>query len=99
MIRRPPESPRTDTLFPYATLFRSVLLAAAGRRLGDCIAIEADGARGVVVGRDRKGDAVGRNVRIEDRDDGDAKNIGFLDRQFFLFRVDPEHPVARTSVV
>src|SRR3546814_14501462 len=26
MIRRPPESTRTDTLFPYTTLFRSVLL-------------------------------------------------------------------------
>src|SRR6056297_4032694 len=24
MIRRPPRSPRTDTLFPYTTLFRSV---------------------------------------------------------------------------
>src|SRR3546814_3345770 len=28
MIRRPPRSTRTDTLFPYTTLFRSV--AAAG---------------------------------------------------------------------
>src|SRR3546814_4139354 len=28
MIRRPPRSTRTDTLFPYTTLFRSVLLAA-----------------------------------------------------------------------
>src|SRR3546814_1616952 len=27
MIRRPPRSKRTDTLFPYTTLFRSVLLA------------------------------------------------------------------------
>src|SRR3546814_4582214 len=27
MIRRPPRSTRTDTLFPYTTLFRSVLLA------------------------------------------------------------------------
>src|SRR3546814_4086444 len=26
MIRRPPRSTRTDTLFPYTTLFRSVLL-------------------------------------------------------------------------
>src|SRR3546814_20764522 len=26
MIRRPPESTRTDTLFPYTTLFRSVEL-------------------------------------------------------------------------
>src|SRR3546814_9441583 len=29
MIRRPPRSTRTDTLFPYTTLFRSCL---AGRR-------------------------------------------------------------------
>src|SRR3546814_11853821 len=27
MIRRPPKSTRTDTLFPYTTLFRSVLRA------------------------------------------------------------------------
>src|SRR3546814_2574048 len=27
MIRRPPRSTRTDTLFPYTTLFRSVRLA------------------------------------------------------------------------
>src|SRR3546814_4574781 len=30
MIRRPPRSTRTDTLFPYTTLFRSV--SAPGRR-------------------------------------------------------------------
>src|SRR3546814_16206261 len=28
MIRRPPRSTRTDTLFPYTTLFRSLLRAA-----------------------------------------------------------------------
>src|SRR3546814_17818424 len=27
MIRRPPRSTRTDTLFPYTTLFRSVLVS------------------------------------------------------------------------
>src|SRR3546814_12881324 len=32
MIRRPPRSTRTDTLFPYTTLFRS----AGGRRGGRC---------------------------------------------------------------
>src|SRR3546814_13153209 len=33
MIRRPPRSTRTDTLFPYTTLFRSRLLSLpAGRR-------------------------------------------------------------------
>src|SRR3546814_10270688 len=38
MIRRPPRSTRTDTLFPYPTLFRSV---QAGRALsgGDKIAL------------------------------------------------------------
>src|SRR3546814_8712039 len=30
MIRRPPISTRTDTLFPYSTLFRSVLAIADG---------------------------------------------------------------------
>src|SRR3546814_12295796 len=30
MIRRPPRSTRTDTLFPYTTLFRSVGAVAAG---------------------------------------------------------------------
>src|SRR3546814_17330318 len=28
MLRRPPRSTRTDTLFPYTTLFRSVAVAA-----------------------------------------------------------------------
>src|SRR3546814_9376426 len=31
MIRRPPRSTRTDTLFPYTTLFRSVLSLDAAR--------------------------------------------------------------------
>src|SRR3546814_2402372 len=30
MIRRPPRSTRTDTLFPYTTLFRSDIAARAG---------------------------------------------------------------------
>src|SRR3546814_9535984 len=30
MIRRPPRSTRTDTLFPYTTLFRSVRCAPEG---------------------------------------------------------------------
>src|SRR3546814_6480353 len=33
MIRRPPRSTRTDTLFPYTTLFRSVVDEAFGARL------------------------------------------------------------------
>src|SRR3546814_9626948 len=30
MIRRPPRSTRTDTLFPYTTLFRSLAVEIAG---------------------------------------------------------------------
>src|SRR3546814_9374109 len=33
MIRRPPRSTRTDTLFPYTTLFRSSEMPAAGAPL------------------------------------------------------------------
>src|SRR3546814_15441969 len=40
MIRRPPRSTRTDTLFPYTTLFRSARCAAAG-----FLAIRGIGAR------------------------------------------------------
>src|SRR3546814_8702068 len=35
MIRRPPISTRTDTLFPYTTRFRS--LGAGGRRFESCL--------------------------------------------------------------
>src|SRR3546814_10954515 len=35
MIRRPPRSTRTDTLFPYTTLFRSVDAIRAERQSGD----------------------------------------------------------------
>src|SRR3546814_13277551 len=32
MIRRPPRSTRTDTLFPYTTLFRAAAATGRGRR-------------------------------------------------------------------
>src|SRR3546814_11894353 len=35
MIRRPPRSTRTDTLFPYTTLFRSVPRRPARREVAD----------------------------------------------------------------
>src|SRR3546814_2550536 len=50
MIRRPPRSTRTDTLFPYTTLFRSLVvrLLALGERefdLGAAAAVEIDRER------------------------------------------------------
>src|SRR3546814_5474952 len=39
MIRRPPRSTRTDTLFPYTTLFRSIFLDRRGDRSDGEVAI------------------------------------------------------------
>src|SRR3546814_2555092 len=61
MIRRPPRSTRTDTLFPYTTLFRSVIFWAT-RRLalrgsckvppaGGCVVVGLSGPDGPAVGR------------------------------------------------
>src|SRR3546814_11674399 len=38
MLRRPPRSTRTDTLFPYTTLFRSVVVLVAVQLVGSGIA-------------------------------------------------------------
>src|SRR3546814_18474065 len=40
MLRRPPRSTRTDTLFPYTTLFRSHLTMTDRFRLAAVVAIE-----------------------------------------------------------
>src|SRR3546814_3938127 len=68
MIRRPPRSTRTDTLFPYTTLFRSVHVrerepdrglagaAVTGRRTG----VRADLPAVQVRPREDPGDRVGR---------------------------------------
>src|SRR3546814_19897549 len=61
MIRRPPRSTRTDTLFPYTTLFRSHP-GAELFQIGDDIAVreygtfgQAGGAAGVLQERDVAG--------------------------------------------
>src|SRR3546814_15769922 len=40
-IRRPPRSTRTDTLFPYTTLFRSIIEAELGKPI-DAVFAEFD---------------------------------------------------------
>src|SRR3546814_14387311 len=42
MIRRPPRSTRTDTLFPYTTLFRSPCLRGPFRRIGRTTQLHRD---------------------------------------------------------
>src|SRR3546814_2716158 len=72
MSRRPPISTRTDTLFPYTTLFRSA--GATERLAGAHVAVERGGERralpvthvvGLVAAGDE--DAVGRLERGEHR--------------------------------
>src|SRR3546814_7939953 len=41
MIRRPPRSTRTDTLFPYTTLFLSQLLGHGGKAAGSAHFVRA----------------------------------------------------------
>src|SRR3546814_14853584 len=58
MIRRPPRSTRTDTLFPYTTLFRSIQAGPAFRRRDG---IGFGGARPpVAIRSDRSGGAFSR---------------------------------------
>src|SRR3546814_4426412 len=47
MIRRPPRSTRTDTLFPYTTLFRSAAVLATA--LGVVVGLPALRIRGLAV--------------------------------------------------
>src|SRR3546814_15819208 len=49
MIRRPPRSTRTDTLFPYTTLFRSE--AERGRDVEAIVAIMVELAVGIAIER------------------------------------------------
>src|SRR3546814_4704451 len=65
MIRRPPRSTRTDTLFPYTTLFRSDV--ERGLYRFSRIAVDAVGMFDAVVGQ---ADRAGQQQR---RGDGEAR--------------------------
>src|SRR3546814_7852453 len=55
MIRRPPRSTRTDTLFPYTTRFRSPRRAAPGKVRADSRPEQRDVKDVVVVAREHEG--------------------------------------------
>src|SRR3546814_3935137 len=65
MLRRPPRSTLTDTLFPYPTLFRSYrydyFIANCATRVRDAL----DRASGGAIARASKGVASGRTYRFE----------------------------------
>src|SRR3546814_20233764 len=74
MIRRPPRSTRTDTLFPYTTLFRS----ADGKEAGDAeiempceppLGVEAEAEDGIDAGHGRERDEIGEVARRQPDDE------------------------------
>src|SRR3546814_19446466 len=67
MIRRPPRSTRTDTLFPYTTLFRSRAPGAHAERHGaDAARPGARGADPSGAAPDRAGGRERRRLRARD---------------------------------
>src|SRR3546814_14078662 len=70
MIRRPPRSTRTDTLFPYTTLFRSPVrgAVAARRIMGDAARDRDAAAFGVRRGAGRTAGEPGRSIAAASRD-------------------------------
>src|SRR3546814_2263888 len=69
MIRRPPRATRTDTLFPYTTLFRSRRVGVHPRQAGDvrgqqALLLRLSGGR-VAVGHQRRLGLQPRHQRVE----------------------------------
>src|SRR3546814_5006131 len=68
MIRRPPRSTRTDTLFPYTTLFRSAKLVKAG------FGVITGGGPGIMEAANKgafeaKGMSIGLNITLPHEQD------------------------------
>src|SRR3546814_8052406 len=71
MIRRPPRSTRTDTLFPYTTLFRSQTAAGLIRAIEDARTEVEAAAEIATRASDQAGAAVGMSETLSDH----AKSI------------------------
>src|SRR3546814_5610979 len=87
MLRRPPGSTRTDTLFPYTPLFRSLSCEKAGgavglphedlaREIGRCVPIGGGGRRAMIEDEASVRERAGRDISLRDivgaRDQGDG---------------------------
>src|SRR3546814_12733585 len=80
MIRRPPRSTRTDTLFPYTTLFRSPRAAAKAAGTGtsgqqDTLA-NKDQLRGTKDPTEEKGGELARRESRMDFGESDQRRAG-----------------------
>src|SRR3546814_17452841 len=75
MIRRPPKSTLTDTLFPYTTLFRSWLAAQAARIRPDDQVLEPSAGTGMLAVH---AFGVGAALALNERDPYRAALLGKL---------------------
>src|SRR3546814_17850420 len=102
MIRRPPRSTRTDTLFPYTTLFRSLCARAHRENLAERPAVIGTALELGDIGGDEIVDALDlavadrgakqrRGHRLGDRE-GNPFVFGFLAEAIFL-----EHDLPMTD--
>src|SRR3546814_9478892 len=93
MMRRPPRSTRTDTLFPYTTLFRSLRAGGAGvpggLAAGAVLGVRAhEAARALVVENDLVQVAVVRSAQF-------AAMVPLLDAERVVFEVQALDPRVR----
>src|SRR3546814_14158490 len=96
MIRRPPRSTRTDTLFPYTTLFRSEFSRRLGRvdrggRIEAIVAIAAGRRRGLAEMPEQDRAAAPRGL-----DHGARRRPPRAPARPPL-GLDPAHPLARSE--
>src|SRR3546814_9851065 len=94
MIRRPPRSTRTDTLFPYTTLFRSIKARAAdaegdARRaaLGYAAALDAAPANELVAIRTYRAAMEAGDTALVDRALGVLERSGVAPQDSALWRL------------
>src|SRR3546814_14292667 len=88
MIRRPPRSTRTDTLFPYTTLFRSprrLAARAAAERMAELA--------GEAVGR-----TIGYRTRLDSKTSA-ATRIEVVTEGIFANRIQADPELAGVSAV
>src|SRR3546814_5982073 len=104
MIRRPPRSTRTDTLFPYTTLFRSQAVPGRTARRGTVVAAHADvrlrarapGALAAAGAGDGRLPAVHAGLRSEEH----TSELQSLMRiSYAVFCLKKKTPIATTNTV
>src|SRR3546814_21080214 len=96
MIRRPPRSTRTDTLFPYTTLFRSVrpagerdLRADAGRLVGLVARAAEAGTHVLRLAAEQRVDGVVDTAEVGRLDLHVVRRTGLGEQVYVLQRVAP----------